>query len=139
MTPSEQGLALWQAAASGVAVETDHLILAFTVLTVLLVVPIFVGITWFAVRYREGKTVNRRHTASRDRILELGWMIIPFVLTLFFFGWGMKMFIEQKSPPPNATRIEAIGKQWMWKFQHPGGQAEINDLHVPMNQPILIT
>ena len=26
----------------------------------------------------------------------------------------------------------------MWKFQHPGGQAEINDLHVPTGKPILI-
>ena len=26
----------------------------------------------------------------------------------------------------------------MWKFQHPGGQSEINDLHVPEGQPVVI-
>ncbi len=138
MKPSDYPLALWPAAASASATETDYLILSFTILTLVLVVPIFVGITWFAVRYRDGTNANRLHTTSRDRILELGWMIIPFLLTLFFFFWGMRQFIEHKNPPPNSTRIEAIGRQWMWKFQHPGGQAEINDLHVPTGSPIEI-
>jgi cytochrome c oxidase subunit 2 len=35
--------------------------------------------------------------------------------------------------------IYAVGKQWMWKFQHLGGQREINQLHVPMGRPIKIT
>ena len=138
MKPSDYPLALWPASASASAVQTDHLIWLFTLLTVLLVVPIFIGITFFAVRYREGRVVNRGYTEDRDRILELGWMIIPFVLTLIFFVWGASMFVTHKTPPPNATRIEAIGRQWMWKFQHPGGQSEINDLHVPTGEPILI-
>jgi cytochrome c oxidase subunit II len=29
-----------------------------------------------------------------------------------------------------------VGKQWMWKFQHPTGQREINTLHVPVGQAI---
>ncbi len=138
MKPSEQALSLWPAAASGSATETDHLILLFTVLTLVLVVPIFIGITLFAVRYREGRQVNRTYSEGHDRTLEIGWMLIPFVLTLIFFAWGAKMFIVHKNPPANAMRIEAIGRQWMWKFQHPGGQAEINDLHVPTGEPILI-
>ena len=138
MKPSSLALSIWPASASASAAETDHLIWLFTMLTLLLVVPIFIGITVFAFRYREGKQVNRKYREDRDRTLEIGWMLIPFVLTLIFFAWGAKMFIVHKNPPPNAMRIEAIGRQWMWKFQHPGGQAEINDLHVPTGEPILI-
>ena len=138
MNPNDYPLALWPPSASASAVQTDHLIWAFTLLTLLLVVPIFIGITFFAIRYREGRVVNRAYRENRDRALELGWMIIPFVLTLIFFVWGAQMFIVHKTPPANATRIEAIGRQWMWKFQHPGGQSEINDLHVPTGEPILI-
>jgi cytochrome c oxidase subunit II len=32
-----------------------------------------------------------------------------------------------------------VGKQWMWKAEHPGGQHEINALHVPIGQPIQLT
>ena len=34
--------------------------------------------------------------------------------------------------------IDALGRQWMWKFQHPGGQWEINDLHVPAGKSVRI-
>ena len=61
MKPSDYPLALWPFAASASAVETDHLIIAFTVLTVMLTAPIFVGITWFAIRYRSGKNVGVLH------------------------------------------------------------------------------
>jgi cytochrome c oxidase subunit 2 len=32
--------------------------------------------------------------------------------------------------------IYVVGKQWMWKLQHPEGRREINELHVPVNQPV---
>ena len=38
--------------------------------------------------------------------------------------------------PDDATSIYVVGKQWMWKFQHPEGQREINTLHVPVGRPI---
>jgi cytochrome c oxidase subunit 2 len=34
--------------------------------------------------------------------------------------------------------VDCVGRQWMWKFQHPEGNAEINDLHVPLNQPVKV-
>ena len=33
-------------------------------------------------------------------------------------------------------KIYVIGKQWMWKVEHPGGQSEINALHLPIARPI---
>jgi len=138
MKPSDYPLALWPLAASASAAETDHLIIAFTVLTVLLTAPIFVGITWFAIRYRVGKVVDRTNSDERSSLIEMTWMIVPFLLTLFFFVWAARLFDTHKHPPAGAMEISAVGRQWMWKFQHPGGQAEINDLHVPVNQPVLI-
>ena len=131
-------LSIWPAAASASAVEADHLILAFTVVILLLTVPIFVAITYFAVRYRAGKTANRTHSDARSNLVELSWMIIPFVLTLGFFFWGARIFDEHRHVPPGALQVNVIGRQWMWKFQHPGGQSEIDNLHVPLGQPVLM-
>jgi cytochrome c oxidase subunit 2 len=41
-----------------------------------------------------------------------------------------------KRPPQHALQIDVIGKHWMWKVQHPGGQREIGALHVPTGVPI---
>jgi cytochrome c oxidase subunit 2 len=137
-SPADYPLLLWPAAASTAATHVDYLISAFTAVTLLLTVPIFLAITWFALIYRARRKVDRTHGADRNVAIELSWMLIPFALTLGFFVWGAQLFDTAKHPPANAMTIQAIGRQWMWKFQHPGGQAEINDLHVPTGQPVLI-
>ncbi len=135
---AQSALALWPPAASATAVETDHIILGFTVLTLLLTVPVFLAITYFALRYRQGEVADRTTDGRRSVLIEISWMLIPYVLTLFFFGWGAKLFIDSRHPPPDAMVVEAVGRQWMWKFQHPTGQSEINDLHLPIDQPVRI-
>ena len=138
MNGAGNALAIWPQAASASAVEADHLILAFTVLTLFLTVPIFVAITWFALRYRQGVKANRQQGEARSAAIEMTWMIGPFLLTLFFFAWGARMFIGHKTLPAGALQVDAIGRQWMWKFQHPGGQSEIDDLHVPAGQNVVL-
>ena len=138
MNGAANPLAIWPPAASASAVEADHLILAFTVLTLLLTVPIFLAITYFAFKYRQGVKANRQHSEARSSAIEMTSMIGPFVLTLFFFFWGARMFIDHKTLPAGALQVDVIGRQWMWKYQHPGGQSEINDLHVPVGQDVVL-
>ena len=57
---------------------------------------------------------------------------------MVMFVWGAKVFYEMRRPPAEAMQIYAVGKQWMWKFQHTGGQREINELHVPTGRPIKV-
>ncbi len=129
---------LWPTAASANAVEVDHVIIAFTALLVVLTLPIFVFMTYCAAKYRVGSNADRTHREARNLRIELSWMLIPFFLSLIFFVWAARIYDREMHPPPNALPIEAVGRMWMWKFQHPGGQAEINDLHVPEGQAVRI-
>ena len=52
------------------------------------------------------------------------------------FVWGAKVYFGAYRPPDDAATIYVVGKQWMWKFQHPEGQREIDALHVPVGRPI---
>jgi cytochrome c oxidase subunit 2 len=138
MNPVPNALQLWPVAASANAVEVDHLIFFFTIVVVMLTAPIFIAMTYFALKYRAGRAVDRSYRESRNVALELSWTIFPFLLTLIFFFWAARIFDRQMHPPAGALEIQAVGRQWMWKFQHPGGQAEINDLHVPVGRNIRI-
>jgi cytochrome c oxidase subunit II len=62
--------------------------------------------------------------------------VIPFGLTMVIFVWGAIIFFDIFSPPNDALEISIVGRQWMWKAQHPEGQSEINELHVPVRQPV---
>jgi cytochrome c oxidase subunit 2 len=52
------------------------------------------------------------------------------------FFWGAALFFALSRPPEGAIEIYAVGKQWMWKFQHVDGQSEINERHVPVGRPV---
>jgi cytochrome oxidase Cu insertion factor (SCO1/SenC/PrrC family) len=70
--------------------------------------------------------------------LELIWTGIPFVLAMVMFVWGASVYFALARMPDEALDIYAVGKQWMWKFQHREGQREINELHVPVNTPVRV-
>jgi len=55
------------------------------------------------------------------------------------FGWGAYVYFQLYRMPKDTMEFYAVGKQWMWKFQHPTGQREINELHVPVGRKIRIT
>ena len=55
---------------------------------------------------------------------------------MVMFVWGASVYFAIVRPPSETLDIYAVGKQWMWKFQHREGQREINTLHVPINTPV---
>ena len=130
---------LWPAQASGYAAEVDHLTIAIFVLVVLLSAPVFVLILAFAVKYRRGRAANRAHRVDHNMALELSWAIVPFLLLLIFYVWATRLYFDIHRAPPGALEVQVVAKQWMWKFQHPGGQREINELHIPVDKPIRLT
>ena len=42
---------------------------------------------------------------------------------MVMFVWGATVFYDMRRPPAEAMQIYAVGKQWMWKFQHLEGSA----------------
>lgn len=43
---------------------------------------------------------------------------------------------EATPAPADAYEVFVIGKQWLWKFQHPNGQREIGELHLPVGRAV---
>lgn len=131
-----QFIALWPGQASAYGAEVDTLIAGFTVLIVLLSAPVFVLIVVFAFKYRRGEPADRSHPVNRNVWLETSWAVVPFLLTLVFYVWAARLFFDIHHPPDGALEIAVVAKQWMWKFQHPGGQREIDELHLPAGEPV---
>ena len=58
------------------------------------------------------------------------------MIVLGIFAIGTQVFFEMFNPPKDATPIYVVGKQWMWKVQHPQGRSEINEIHLPLGRPV---
>ncbi len=77
---------------------------------------------------------------TRNNIpLEVTWIVTPFILFMGMFIWGAKLYFDIERPPDNAISMYVVAKQWMWKVQHPEGQREINELHIPVGRAVKLT
>jgi cytochrome c oxidase subunit II len=130
-------IALYPQAASSTAAQVDQLfVFLLAVCSTVGLLVAFLMIC-FCIRYRRrpGDEGNPPETHSSDA-LEWFWTLTPLVIFLGMFVWGAKVYLNAYRAPDNAATVYVIGKQWMWKFQHPEGQREINTLHVPLGRPV---
>jgi len=101
---------------------------------------IFTLVIYFAVKYRRRSEDEPPPPQMRDSLaLEITWIVVPLVLVMIAFFWGASVYVAMARPPQDALEIFVVGRQWMWKFQHPDGQREINQLHVPLGRPVKLT
>ncbi|MDX2154565.1 MAG: cytochrome c oxidase subunit II [Bryobacteraceae bacterium] len=132
-------LPLFPPQASTMSAEVDNLFFYITAVAAFFTVAIYICLGVFAVLYRRRDPRFVPRPILGSTILETTWSVVPLGLAMVMFGWGAKLYYDQYTPPENAHEIFVIGKQWMWKTQHPSGQREINELHVPVGRPIKLT
>jgi cytochrome c oxidase subunit 2 len=125
--------------ASSVATEMDLLYLFIAAVSAFFVVLVAALVVIFAIKFRRRHDHEVGADIHGSLALELTWTFIPFVLSMVMFVWGADLFFRLARPPADAMEIFVVGKQWMWKVQHPEGVREINELHVPVGRNIRLT
>src|SRR5215831_19536032 len=125
--------------ASTLAPRVDALYYFLISVSVFFATLIFVLVIYFAVKYRSRSATEQPLPIEGDLRLELLWTLIPFGLAMIMFGWGANLYFSTSRAPSDASNLYVVGKQWMWKIQHPEGRREINELHVPVGQAVKLT
>jgi cytochrome c oxidase subunit 2 len=130
--------ALFPREASTIAPYADALYFYLLLITVIGLVLVAILIFGFSIRYRKEKNPVATQVEG-STLLEATWTIIPLALFMVAWIWGALLYFRIYNPPTNAMNIYVVGKQWMWKAEHEGGQHEINALHVPTGRPVQLT
>ena len=123
-------------AASDIAQRVDLLFYSLVALTGVVALAIIALLIVFCVRYRAGTQVDRANPPANLRWLEYGWTFTPLVIFLCIFFWAAVVYARFYVPAPGAMTIFVVGKQWMWKAEHANGRREIDELHLPLGQPV---
>jgi cytochrome c oxidase subunit 2 len=121
--------------ASTVAGRVDAMLYVLVGLSLFFATVVTLAIFFFAIKYRRGSGADRSKLFFESSKLEFTWSFIPLVLAMGMFTWGAMVYFDLYRPPAYASDVYIVGKQWMWKAQHPEGVSEINQLHVPVNVP----
>ena len=132
-------LRLFPEQASTFAPDVDHLLYFLLAVAAFFTLAIFCAIFYFAIRYRRRSENELPGAIHGGMALEILWSVIPFGLTMVMFTWGASIYFNESRPPDNALDIYVVGKQWMWKLEHLGGQREINELHIPVGRAVRLT
>ena len=130
--------ALFPSEASGISPYVDELYFFLLLMTIVGTTLVAIIVFGFSIRYRREKNPVATQIEG-STMLEATWTIIPLAIFLLVFVWGALLYFRIYDPPANAMNIYVVGKQWMWKAEHPGGQHEINALHVPTGQDVQLT
>jgi cytochrome c oxidase subunit 2 len=125
------------------AVRTNtayYVILGFTSVIFVAVEGALVLFIWKYRRRGRPRTADGFQVHGHSR-LEVIWTVIPVIVLAII---GIVIFYEL--PPianapaaSNPVRVTIEAHQFYWQFDYPNGSRSINDLHVPVNQVVLLT
>ncbi len=132
--------------------QIDHLWTFILILTGLVFVATEVLLFWFLWRYDGAKNTDPVKYTHGSHNLEVIWTILPAATLLFIAIYQMNAWADVKIRNPGAegvaTTVEVTGRQFEWRLRYPGKDGKfgtpddiyhVNDLHIPVNEEILIS
>lgn len=129
-------LPLFPDKASAAAAQVDTLFFFLLGVTGLVGTLVVCLLVFFCIKYRRRSEKDVPPPTKRNKLLEIGWIVMPLLIFIVMFVWGVNVYFRVFSQPTDALEINVVAKQWMWKFQHPEGQREIDELHIPVGRPV---
>ncbi len=108
-----------------------------TVISALLFFGIVFLMVYFLVRYRRAR--NPTATEIPGNIwLELIWIVVPTIIVLVMFVYGLAGYTLQRTKVAGALEVEVHTRQWAFLFEYPNG-VKSPDLVAPSGRDVRLT
>ncbi len=126
-----------------IASKERNLIFLVVGLSMIVVIPVFFMLIWFAYRYREGnKNSVYQPDFDHNRLIEGIWWGVPLLIIIILgtVTWKSSHELDPFKPLTNQKTpltIQVIALQWKWLFIYPNQQiASVNYVQFPENTPL---
>jgi cytochrome c oxidase subunit 2 len=120
---------------SAFAGEIDFMYMGILWLSIVLFVGIVLAELYFCWRYRYVPGRVTPHQTHNTR-LEIIWTVLPIILCVGLFFWGINGYLKFAVAPGDAMEIQVTAKKWIWQFEYPDGTRSVNELHLPVNKTV---
>jgi cytochrome c oxidase subunit 2 len=131
-------LPFWPRDASTTAVTVDTIAVSEFIVIALVLLLVFGMMFTFVIKYRRGSKADRSHLVRKTWWFEIGWTSATLLAFLVLFAFGARAYLFLYQPPKADLELYVVGKQWMWKVQYPGGQREIDSVHLPLGKTVRV-
>jgi len=137
---------------SNLGAEIDSIYYLILIITGIIFVVVEVALVWFLIRYRR-RDGRRAEYSHGNKMAEVVWTVIPFVLVLFIAYTSNGVWLKAKladregGAPADAVPMRVMAKQFEWNVTYPGSDGRLdtdddfvvrNQLHVPVNRAVRI-
>ncbi|HTY41579.1 MAG TPA: cytochrome c oxidase subunit II [Thermoanaerobaculia bacterium] len=122
-----------------------HLIMWITGVIFVIVELLLLVFLW-KYRHRPGRVATYTHGNNR---LEVIWTIVPALICVMLALLSRRIWDHIKeNMPHDAVEVQVTGEQFAWNIRYPGpdgkfGTADdittLNQLHVPVGKPVIVT
>ena len=125
-----------------IARDELHLLKFATLLSFIVIIPVFSLLVFIVFRYRDSNKKSKYSPNYSNRLLEIVWWLIPAIIItiLSVVTWYSTHRLDpsKRLDSSNApVRVQVVALNWKWLFIYPDyGIASVNDLTVPINQPL---
>ena len=126
-----------------VGVKERDLIVTVSILMLIVVIPVFILMLFFAWKYRENNDKARHEPDwEHNHIAEMCWWGVPLVIIviLAILCWQSSHELSPFKPigkEGERLKVQVVALDWKWLFIYPEeGIAVINLLTIPENVPI---
>jgi cytochrome c oxidase subunit 2 len=122
--------------ASTFAEPLDHLYMFLVVSSFIACVLVIGGFIYFAIKYKRQSENDKTGYITHNNILEFTWSFVPFVIFMVVFAWGWVLYNDMRTFPENSLEVHVTGQKWNWNFAYKSGKETVEEMVVPINQPV---
>ena len=126
----------------------DRLFYVILAITGIVFLGVQATLLWFLVRYRK-QPGRPAHYTHGNTAVEIVWTIIPSLILIFLAVYSQRVWSSVRGTPPLPDlELEITAEQFAWNIRYAGTDGKlntdddittINQLHVPVNQTVLIS
>ncbi|HME88856.1 MAG TPA: cytochrome c oxidase subunit II [Chthoniobacterales bacterium] len=112
-------------------ISTVVFVLIFVIVAGMIVYAIF------RFRGREGEPDPKQ--IAENKVVEITWTVIPFLIVLFLFGLTLRAMSLVDPPPAPSPDLVVTGHQFWWQADYPAsGVVTANEIHIPAGKPLSV-
>lgn len=115
--------------------QVDNLfifIVAVSVFFLLLVTGVMI---YFVFKYNKKRNPQSSNITG-STTLEVIWTLIPTILVLAIFYYGLIGFNVMRNPPADSFVVQVNAKMWSWSFEYPNKKKSDTLLYIPVGKPV---
>ncbi len=110
---------MWIECGSEHCAQHDWIMNVIHIITIVSTILVCGTMVYFVIRYRRRGPNDVTSRVAHNTTIEVVWTVIPTAIMFALFYFGIALFNDMRSAPPDAMRVNVTGIRWNWSFVYP--------------------